>query len=89
MVDGADFPPVEADDALEPGHRKSITILREFAATPPDAAKPKRMVFDFFAKPLRIEGEGKAERVIVERTELDEKRRRPRHRRDLRSAGQL
>jgi ferredoxin--NADP+ reductase len=31
------------------------------------------MVFDFFAKPLRIEGEGKAEKVILERTELDEK----------------
>ena len=72
VVDGADFPPVEADDALEPGHRKSITILREFAATPPDEGKPKRMVFDFFAKPLRIEGDGKAERIIVERTELDE-----------------
>jgi ferredoxin--NADP+ reductase len=71
-VDGADFPPLEADDALEPGHRKSITILREFAATPP-AGKPKAMVFDFFARPLRIEGEGRAERVIVERTELDDK----------------
>jgi NADPH-dependent glutamate synthase beta subunit-like oxidoreductase len=73
VVDIADFPPVEADEALEPGQRKSITILREFAATPPDAAKPKRMVFDFFAKPLRIEGDGKAERIVVERTELDEK----------------
>jgi ferredoxin--NADP+ reductase len=73
VVDIADFPPIEADEALEPGQRKSITILREFAATPPDAAKPKRMVFDFFAKPLRIEGEGKAEKVILERTELDEK----------------
>ena len=31
------------------------------------------MVFDFFAKPLRIEGEGKAETIVVERTELDEK----------------
>lgn len=72
VVDAADFPPVEADDALEPGHRKSITILREFAGTPADPAKPKRMVFDFFAKPLRIEGNGKAERIIVERTELDE-----------------
>ena len=72
VVEAADFPPVEADEALEPGHRKSITILREFAATPPDAAKPKRMVFDFFAKPLQIEGGGKAERVIVERTELEE-----------------
>jgi len=73
VVDAADFPPAEADDALEPGHRKSITILRGFAAAPPDAAKPKRMVFDFFAKPVAIEGQGKAEKIIVERTELDER----------------
>jgi len=73
VVDQADFPPLEADDALEPGHRKSITILRDFAATPPDTAKPRRMVFDFFAKPLAVEGDGRAERIIVERTELDDK----------------
>ncbi len=72
VIDGADFPPVEADDALEPGHRKSINILRDFAAIGPDDSKPRRIVFDFFAKPLRIEGEGGAERLIVERTELDE-----------------
>jgi len=73
QVEIADFPPLEADDALEPGQRKSISILREFAANPPDGSKPKRMVFDFFAKPLRIEGDGKAEKIIAERTELDEK----------------
>jgi len=72
VVDSADFPPVEADVALEPGHRKSITILRDFAAAGPDAAKTKRIVFDFFAKPIRIEGEGRAERLIIERTVLDE-----------------
>jgi len=72
VVEEADFPPVEADDALEPGHRKSITILRGFAATPAESGTSKRMVFDFFAKPLRIEGEGKAEKIVVERTELDE-----------------
>jgi NADPH-dependent glutamate synthase beta subunit-like oxidoreductase len=72
VVEAADFPPVQADDALEPGHRKSITILREFSARAPDDGKRKRMVFDFFAKPLRIEGEGRAERIIVERTELDD-----------------
>ena len=71
-VDAADFPPVEADEALDPGHRKSITILRDFAATGPDASKPKRIVFDFFAKPVRIEGDGRAERLIVERSVLDE-----------------
>jgi ferredoxin--NADP+ reductase len=71
VVEAADFPPVEADEPLEPGLRKSVTILRSFADLPQD--KPKRMVFDFFAKPVRIEGEGRVERVIVERTELDEK----------------
>ena len=72
VIDAADFPPIEADDALEPGHRKSITLLRGFAATAPDPAKPKRMVFDFFAKPVAIEGDGRAERIIVERAELDD-----------------
>jgi len=71
VVDNADFPPVEADEGLEPGHRKSITILRDFAAGADDS-KPRRIVFDFFAKPLRIEGDGKAERLIVERTVLDD-----------------
>jgi len=70
-VDAADFPPVEADDLLEPGHRKSITILRDFAARGADASKAKRIVFDFFAKPVRIEGDGRAERIVVERTTLD------------------
>jgi ferredoxin--NADP+ reductase len=72
VVDGNDFPPIEADEALEPGHRKSSTILRDFVAHGPDGSKPRQIVFDFFAKPLRIEGDGKAERLIVERTVLDE-----------------
>ena len=72
LVEAADFPPVEADEALEPGQRKSVTILREFAAGGPDESKPKRIVFDFFAKPVAIEGDGKAERIIVERTGLDD-----------------
>ena len=72
VVDSADFPPTEADEALEPGQRKSVSLLREFAAAGADAAKPKRLVFDFFARPLRVEGDGRAERLVVERTELDE-----------------
>jgi ferredoxin--NADP+ reductase len=71
VVEPGDFPPVEADEPLEPGLRKSVSLLRGFADLSQD--KPKRMVFDFFAKPLRVEGDGKAERIIVERTELDEK----------------
>ena len=71
LVDLADFPPREADDALEPGQRKSVTILRDFNDI--GANRPKSMIFDFFAKPLSIEGDGHAERLIVEKTELDEK----------------
>jgi ferredoxin--NADP+ reductase len=72
VVDPADFPPVAADEALEPGQRKSVSILRDYAANGADASKPTQMIFDFFAKPLRIEGDGKAERLIVERTTLSE-----------------
>ena len=71
IVELDDFPPVEADDALEPGQRKSVTILRDFNTI--RSNKPKAMVFDFFAKPVSIEGGERAEHVVVERTELDEK----------------
>lgn len=77
FVDPTDLPP-EADDALlEPGMRKSVTHLRDFArshAAPKDIA----LDFDFFAMPIAIEGDGKVERIIVERTRLDA---------DLRSVG--
>ncbi len=71
LVDPADLPP-EADDALlEPGMRKSVTHLRDFARN--DAAtKDIALDFDFFAMPIAIEGDGKVERIIVERTRLDE-----------------
>jgi NADPH-dependent glutamate synthase beta subunit-like oxidoreductase len=72
VVDPVDFPPAEADEALEPGQRKSVSLLRDYAATGEDSSKPTRMIFDFFAKPVRIEGDGKAERLIVERTRLSE-----------------
>jgi len=72
QVDPADFPP-ELDDALlEPGQRKSVTHLRSFA-TLERGARRKTMHFDFFAKPIRIEGEGRVERLIVEKTKLDER----------------
>jgi ferredoxin--NADP+ reductase len=70
VVDTADFPPIEADEPLDPGLRKSVSLLRGFADLQAD--KTKRIVFDFFARPVAIEGNGKAERVIVERTALDE-----------------
>ncbi|QPQ54887.1 FAD-dependent oxidoreductase [Allosphingosinicella flava] len=68
-VDAADLPPPAADETLEPGLRKSVAHLRAFAEA--GAAKAKVIDFDFFAAPVAIEGDGKAERIVVERTRLD------------------
>jgi NADPH-dependent glutamate synthase beta subunit-like oxidoreductase len=70
IVSESDFSPAGDDALLEPGMRKSVAHLRAFATSevPP---KEISVVFDFFAMPVAIEGEGKVERIIVERTELD------------------
>ncbi len=70
QVDPADLPSESEDAALEPGLRKSVAHLRDFAAAP--TPKRKRIEFDFYASPVAIEGEGKAERLIVERTRLSD-----------------
>ncbi|MFZ5748412.1 MAG: FAD-dependent oxidoreductase [Pseudomonadota bacterium] len=71
VVDPTDLPPEGADAALEPGLRKSVAQLRGFAGGVA-GDKPLRIAFDFFAMPVAIEGNGKVERVIVERTRLDD-----------------
>ena len=71
-----DLPPAPDDALLEPGMRKSVIHLRDFAAN--TAAKRKTIAFDFFAMPVAIEGDGRVERVLVERTTLTD---------DLRSVG--
>ncbi|MES2754748.1 MAG: FAD-dependent oxidoreductase [Pseudomonadota bacterium] len=68
-VDLADLPPVADDAALEPGLRKSVGHLRTFAEARAEAAIT--IDFDFFAMPIAIEGDGKVERVVVERTRID------------------
>lgn len=76
-VDKLDLPEVGEDALLEPGMRKSVTLLREFAAIPEAYRADKQISinFDFFAAPVRIEGEGKVERIVVERTKLDDQLR--------------
>jgi ferredoxin--NADP+ reductase len=69
-VEPGDLPQADADGALDPGARKSVAHLRDFAE--PHDDKPKHIEFDFFARPVAIEGDGRAERLIVERTALDE-----------------
>ncbi|WP_221792573.1 FAD-dependent oxidoreductase [Aquisediminimonas sediminicola] len=70
-VDPADLPPASEDALLEPGMRKSVELIRQYAANPPSDTKPITIEFDFFAKPVALEGDGKVERMIVERTRLD------------------
>ncbi|MBC2776770.1 FAD-dependent oxidoreductase [Parasphingopyxis marina] len=76
-VDPLDLPDIGEDALLEPGMRKSVTLLREFAGIPESyrADKTVEIAFDFFAAPVRIEGDGKVENVVVERTELDDEMR--------------
>lgn len=72
-VEPADLPDESEDAALEPGQRKSVTHLRNFAAIPAEerAGKAIDVEFDFFAAPRAILGSGKVEGVEVERTRLD------------------
>jgi NADPH-dependent glutamate synthase beta subunit-like oxidoreductase len=76
-VDKDDLPDIGEDALLEPGIRKSVTHLREFAAIP-EAFRADKVIsinFDFFAAPVAIEGDGKVERVRVERMRLDDQYR--------------
>ena len=76
-VEQTDLPDLGEDALLEPGMRKSVTHLREFAAIPEafHAEKAIGINFDFFAAPVAIEGDGRVERVVIERTALDDQMR--------------
>jgi ferredoxin--NADP+ reductase len=76
-VDMDDLPELVEDVLLEPGIRKSVTHLREFAAIP-EALRAEKTIsinFDFFAAPVAVEGDGKVERILIERTRLDDQLR--------------
>ena len=77
------LPPVEHDAPLEPGLRKTVGHLRNFAAAV-HAGKPMAIHFDFFARPVSIEpvvragsGNGASNpaphgvRLTLERTRLE------------------
>ncbi|MGB7406460.1 MAG: FAD-dependent oxidoreductase, partial [Pacificimonas sp.] len=55
VADADAFPPVDADDDLDPGQRKVVGFLREFAEQKAD--KPVTVSFDFFTRPVAIEGD--------------------------------
>ncbi|TCD05363.1 pyridine nucleotide-disulfide oxidoreductase [Erythrobacteraceae bacterium CFH 75059] len=69
-VDAADLPPAEDDAALEPGRRKSVALLRQFARED-GPGKPVRIAFDLFAAPVAFRGDTRVRQVEVERTRLE------------------
>ena len=75
-VAAADLPDPQEDAVLEPGARKSVTVLRDYAATPEHirAEKPIAVEFAFFSQPNRLLGETRVEEVEIERTELSKGR---------------
>ncbi|MCB2065521.1 MAG: FAD-dependent oxidoreductase [Erythrobacter sp.] len=71
-----DLPDVGEDALLEPGLRKSVNLLRDFAATPEHirAEKPIAIEFAFFASPHALYGDGKVKEIDIERTVLEKGR---------------
>ncbi len=76
-MEKSDLPDIAGDAMLEPGIRKSVMYLREFATMSEKCSADKSIAidFDFFAAPVAIEGDGKVERIIIERTALDDQYR--------------
>lgn len=68
-----DLPPEAEDALLEPGLRKSVTVLRQFAAIPENirTEKPVAIEFAFFAQPVELVGEqGRVTGIVIEETEV-------------------
>jgi ferredoxin--NADP+ reductase len=74
LVRPEDFPPPETDAGFDPGQRKSIGLLRGFAAAGL-GDKPVTIDFRFFAAPREIIGKDRVEAIRLERTAIDEQGR--------------
>lgn len=73
IVKAGDLPPEAEDAALEPGHRKMVSHLRSFVGGG-DPSKPVTINFEFFRRPVAVEGKTRVERLIVETTRLEDGR---------------
>ena len=76
-VDSRDLPPEDDDAILEPGLRKSVGLVRDFAAIPHSIHGEKAISidFDFYANPAAFTGrQGKVAGVRVEETRVEKGR---------------
>src|SRR5688572_8971530 len=76
IVDPADLELDEASqawldsDECDKTTRENVRILREYAAREP-SGKPKRIVLRFLTSPVELQGDGRVERIVVERNRLE------------------
>ena len=72
VVRTSDLPDAAEDAALDPGQRKSVTLLRSFAAQDGEASPPKpiRIEFVFQTISKALHGQGKVQSIELERTRL-------------------
>ena len=72
-VDAADLPEEGEDALLEPGLRKSVRHLRDFAAIPASihGETPVTIEFDMFASPVAFKGDGAVGALKVEETTVE------------------
>jgi ferredoxin--NADP+ reductase len=59
----------ELADKANAGARKNFELFQQFAL-PPDTSKPGRCHFTFLKSPVEIKGNGKVERIILEKNRL-------------------
>ena len=73
LVDAAQLPPDGAERGLDdPGLRKSVGFLRQFASRSADE-RVRQIRFLFYARPEAVLGGNRAEGLRLERTHVDEK----------------
>ena len=59
---------LDSDDA-DPTNRRNVEIFTDFSQREPEG-KNKRIVLRFLRSPVEIQGDGKVERIVVGRNEL-------------------
>jgi ferredoxin--NADP+ reductase len=59
---------LESDDA-DPTNRRNVEIFTDFSQREPEG-KPQKIVMRFLRSPIEIQGDGKVERIVIGRNEL-------------------
>lgn len=68
QVKPSDLPPLAEDTHLDAGLKKAMSHLRSFAAHP--VQRDVSVEFHFHAQPIALEGDGRVQSVLLEKTKL-------------------